>query len=572
MQVQTEAAHVSQDFLAMISNDSPTDLGGDFAGASQWGATPQKRSPEGGGLWQAAELFGGSSRGHSPTACANGKATLGGPPQPLPPQSLHELAALPGGALSVLTPTLAALGLGATSQSGSSPQTSPPLVQSALPPMNGMPMHHGYINGVSPMNGMSVQAQQQQQQQQHASSSQAQAQAPHHHLHHHQHQQSHQHQHPQQHPHHHHHQQQQQQQHQQQQQQQQALVERDEEIVRLQKLVCERDDELVRRDAAAKKAAKAREAELASLKTALTKEKEEKLAKLSAAHNKRVAGKEDELAQLRASLQRERDKELDRIEGLHTKQLKARDDEVSAFKASLKKEGDERVNKLQATIKELKASAGGVKELKASLAAKDAEIAGLRKQLGAAQKIEDELRKQQASTASAMKAEEKQKETAIARLKGSIEQSHTEQLKRQNEEHELALAARHKEVAALTNQLKQMLAKYQGAQSALQADRDKVREALLNSRAMAEVSMEYSSEREAQLVGKVEGGSAHECTVEELHWLMTRTFRSWLTQSYSECDEVRAGCDCDRSHTRRPEPHAAPGAARGAPTPLPSAR
>jgi chromosome segregation ATPase len=143
------------------------------------------------------------------------------------------------------------------------------------------------------------------------------------------------------------------------QQQQHAIAERDEEILRLQKAVRERDDELGRRDGALAKLQKAREAELSSLKAALTKEKEEKLAKLSAAHNKRNASKDEEIAAARASLQRDRDKELARLEALHAKQLRARDEEVASAKAALAKEKDERISKLNATIKELKGARRG---------------------------------------------------------------------------------------------------------------------------------------------------------------------------------------------------------------------
>lgn len=189
------------------------------------------------------------------------------------------------------------------------------------------------------------------------------------------------------------------------------------------------------------------------------------------------------------------------------------------------------------------------KDLKATVAAKDTEIAGLRKQLGAAQRVEDELRKQLASVASDS-MQEKHKNDAIAKLRGSIEHSHSLELKRQSDEHEQALASRNREVVNLTAQLKQMLIKYQQAQGALQRERDKVREALLASRSLAEVSMDYSGEQEERLLAKLDG-SVQDCSVEEVHWLMTRTFRSWLAQSYNECDEVCDALEAEQQRLKR---------------------
>ena len=42
--------------------------------------------------------------------------------------------------------------------------------------------------------------------------------------------------------------------------------------------------------------------------------------------------------------------------------------------------------------------------------------------------------------------------------------------------------------------------------------------------------------------------SIQDCSVEEVHWLLTKTFRSWLAQSYSECDEV---CDALEAEQQR---------------------
>lgn len=205
---------------------------------------------------------------------------------------------------------------------------------------------------------------------------------------------------------------------------------------------------------------------------------------------------------------------------------------------------------MQATIKELKGSAASIKDLKAGLAAKDLEIAGMRKQLGAAQRVEDELRKQQASAASSVKAVERNKNDAIAKLKSSIEQIHHQELKRQSEEHEQVLASRNREVTNLTAQLKQAMDMSQTAQEALESQHDKLRKALLASRAMAKTPMEYSAYEEKRLLRKVES-QVEECSAEEMHWLMTRTFRTWLAQSYSECDEVCDALEAEQLRLKR---------------------
>jgi len=255
------------------------------------------------------------------------------------------------------------------------------------------------------------------------------------------------------------------------------------------------------------------------------------------------------MAAQRVALVREKEKELAKLEAVHAKQLKARDEEMAQFKATITKERDERLAKQTSTIKDLKGSVASAKDLKATVAAKDTEIAGLRKQLGAAQRVEDELRKQLASVASDS-MQEKHKNDAIAKLRGSIEHSHSQELKRQSDEHEQALASRNREVVNLTAQLKQMLIKYQQAQGALQRERDKVREALLASRSLAEVSMDYSGEQEERLLAKLDG-SVQDCSVEEVHWLMTRTFRSWLAQSYNECDEVCDALEAEQQRLKR---------------------
>lgn len=42
-----------------------------------------------------------------------------------------------------------------------------------------------------------------------------------------------------------------------------------------------------------------------------------------------------------------------------------------------------------------------------------------------------------------------------------------------------------------------------------------------------------------------------ECSVEEVHWLMTKEFRGWLAQSYSECDEVCDALEAEQHRLKR---------------------
>ena len=118
------------------------------------------------------------------------------------------------------------------------------------------------------------------------------------------------------------------------------------------------------------------------------------------------------------------------------------------------------------------------------------------------------------------------------------------------ESHEQVVGAKNREMAQLTNQLKSVLTKYQQGQSLLQREREKVREALLDSGKLAEVSMQYSGEQEERLMRKVEE-HVQDCSVEEVHWLMTKNFRSWLAQSYSECDEVCDALEVEQQRLKR---------------------
>jgi len=105
-------------------------------------------------------------------------------------------------------------------------------------------------------------------------------------------------------------------------------------------------------------------------------------------------------------------------------------------------------------------------------------------------------------------------------------------------------------MANLTSQLKQVLHRCQQAQTALQCERDKVKEALLDSRNLAEASMQFSGEQEEKLLNKVKQ-HVQDCSVEEFHWLMTKDFRTWLAQSYTECDEVCDALEAEQQRLKR---------------------
>ncbi|KAL3929231.1 MAG: hypothetical protein SGPRY_002042 [Prymnesium sp.] len=327
----------------------------------------------------------------------------------------------------------------------------------------------------------------------------------------------------------------------------------------------ERDEEVARLHKREEKLQTAKDAELAQLKQVLQKEKEEKLAKLNAAHNKRITSKEEETQQLKAALTKEKEREVARLSAAHSKQLKARDEELATLKASsLGKDKDERIAKLSSSIKELKSALGS----------KEQEASALRKQLGSAQRAEEDLRKQHASVANAAQKEERQKNDAIAKIKGSVEQAHPlillfvcelfcwqqltmscvqahlDKLKKLSDEHTLEVGSKNKEMANLTAQLKQAMQSYQTAQNAVERERDKVREALIESCNLAEISMNFSAEEEAAIVSKVKQ-NVQECTVKELHWMMTKEFRVWLTQSYTECDEVCDALEAEQQRLKR---------------------
>ena len=319
---------------------------------------------------------------------------------------------------------------------------------------------------------------------------------------------------------------------------------------RLQRLLRERDEELARRDAAQRKAQKAREGELHALKASLTREKEEKLAKLSAAHNLRMAEKEEEMSALRLSAQREKEASLAKLESVHAKQLKQKEEEGHASRSLASKEKDEKVAKLQGTIKELKGSAASVLDLKATIAKKDAEVLALRKQLGAAQRVEDDLRKQQKEASTQGEKLERGKKDELQRLRSSIDVVHAAELRKLSEEHEQQAAAKARETEKAAGVLKAAQARLAQSQQQLQLERGKLRSAIHSSRELAEIEMSFGEGEEARLLKKVEA-SVEECTERELHWLMTRTFRTWLAQSYSECDEVCDALEAEQQQLKR---------------------
>lgn len=366
------------------------------------------------------------------------------------------------------------------------------------------------------------------------------------------------------------------------QQQQSALVAREEEIAKLQKALRDREDEVAQVRNGSQKLQKVKDAEVEKIKSVMQKEKEDKLAKLTAAHNKRVASKEDEMQALRAQLTKEREKELQKLSTVHQKQLKARapahpqrarpqrphprsartrsarprrgrltrvgvpharqvkDDELAQVKTQGVGQKEEKIQKLSASLK----------ETKQSLSLREQEVAQMRKQIGSAHKAEEEAKKLKASADGQKQKEESVSKEHLARLKGSIEMACTEERKKLESCHEEAVGAKEREVAQLGAQLKSALGKCQQGQTALLREREKVREALLDSGKLAEVPMQFSAEQEQRLMRKVEE-SIQDCSVEEVHWLLTKTFRSWLAQSYSECDEVCDALEAEQQRLKR---------------------
>ena len=494
----SDAAGPSGDLLAMIASDSPTDFPQQFI-AQQ-------------GLWRAPELFGG--RGQS-TAPHNGAKPTGNggqheakgsaAPHALP---LPGAQPLPGG--KVATPLHS--GLSALAQTGT------------------LPLQGHRRAAPLPAQQQPTQPQQARVQQQYTDALAKLQSAQ-----------------------------------QQQAQQEQKLKARDEEAVRLQAKLKEREDELARMGAAQQKLVKVKEADVAGLKALWQKEKEDKLAKLTTAHNKRMSAKEDEVAQLRATLTRDREKEVAKLASVHQKQLKAKDEELAQVRGKEGKEKDERIAKLSAASK----------ELKATLALKEQESAGYRKQVSAAQRSEDELRKevkQQTAAASkaqkeaaaskaqkddsqaaASKSQSKESKDALLKLRGTIDEEAArlrERILKIDQTHGQDIVAKDLALERLSEQLKQALHRCADAQAAQQREREKFREVLLDSRNMAEVSMQFSGEQEEQLTAKVKQ-QVQDCSVEEMHWLMTRTFRTWLAQSYTECDEVCDALEAEQQRLKR---------------------
>jgi len=62
--------------------------------------------------------------------------------------------------------------------------------------------------------------------------------------------------------------------------------------------------------------------------------------------------------------------------------------------------------------------------------------------------------------------------------------------------------------------------------------------------------MQFSGEQEEKLLTKVQE-QVQDCSVEEVHWMMTKTFRTWLAQSYTECDEVCDALEAEQQRLKR---------------------
>lgn len=214
-----------------------------------------------------------------------------------------------------------------------------------------------------------------------------------------------------------------------------------------------------------------------------------------------------------------------------------KEDELAQVKTQGVGQKEEKIQKLSASLK----------ETKQSLSLREQEVAQMRKQIGSAQKAEEEAKKLKAAANGQKQKEESVSKEQLARLKGSIA---LEERKKLESCHEEAVGAKEREMAQLGAQLKSALGKCQQGQTALLREREKVREALLDSGKLAEVSMQFSAEQEQRLMRKVEE-SIQDCSVEEVHWLLTKTFRSWLAQSYSECDEACDALEAEQQRLKR---------------------
>lgn len=154
-----------------------------------------------------------------------------------------------------------------------------------------------------------------------------------------------------------------------------------------------------------------------------------------------------------------------------------KDDELAQVKTQGVGQKEEKIQKLSASLK----------ETKLSLSLREQEVAQMRKQIGSAHKAEEEAKKLKAAANGQKQKEESVSKEQQARLKGSVE---VEERKKLESCHEDAVGAKEREVAQLGAQLKSALGKCQQGQTALLREREKVREALLDSGKLAEVSMQ----------------------------------------------------------------------------------
>ena len=154
-----------------------------------------------------------------------------------------------------------------------------------------------------------------------------------------------------------------------------------------------------------------------------------------------------------------------------------KDDELAQVKTQGVGQKEEKIQKLSASLK----------ETKQSLSLREQEVAQMRKQIGSAHKAEEEVKKLKAAANGQKQKEESVSKEQQARLKGSVE---VEERKKLESCHEDAVGAKEREVAQLGAQLKSALGKCQQGQTALLREREKVREALLDSGKLAEVSMQ----------------------------------------------------------------------------------
>ena len=203
------------------------------------------------------------------------------------------------------------------------------------------------------------------------------------------------------------------------------------------------------------------------------------------------------------------------------------------MRKELAREKEERVAKLSATLK----------DIKGEIAQRDEQLSTLRKALATSEKSAEEARKAHATAAAGWEKAKAAHEAVLAeQAAGSSGQSHQqlldETVRRLAAEAEVRVAER---LSALESQLVEAQSHATNLGNKLARGRAVVRDAVLNAHEMAENVPAVTSQELELLVEKARQHT-EDVTAEDLHRLVTAPFRTWLEQSYTECDEVRARC------------------------------